>query len=141
MAKVPAKQSEEQLRTLATEIQDQFAVCEQSALTALEHAAAVGEKLVAAKKLAGHGRWKSWVEANLPFSTDKAERMMRLHREWDRINSAPKRFLGVTDAIAYLTAEKKKAKQGNQAAGGHETKREAKANPPSGRTGHRSCPS
>ena len=58
----------------------------------LEHAQAVGEKLIAAKKLAGHGRWESWVEANLPFSIDKAERMMRLHKNWERIKSARSRF-------------------------------------------------
>jgi hypothetical protein len=75
------------------------------------------------------------VEANLRFSMDTAERMMRLHRQWDCLNSAPVQILGVKDAIAYLTAEKKKAKQNNQAAGGHETKREAKANPRPDRTG------
>jgi len=32
--------------------------------------------LIAAKKLAGHGRWKSWAKSNLKFSIDKAERLM-----------------------------------------------------------------
>jgi len=56
-----------QLRELATEIQDRYALCEQEWQTAaehaqatLEHAQAVGESLIAAKKLAGHGRWESW---------------------------------------------------------------------------------
>ncbi len=113
-----------QLRELATEIQDRYALCEQKWRTAaehaqamLEHAQAIGEKLIAAKKLAGHGRWESWAKSTLPFSIDKAERMMRLHKNWDRIKSAPEPILGIKQGIAYLAAEKKKAKQDKLGAG------------------------
>jgi hypothetical protein len=117
-SKAPVPEANVQLRELATEIQDRYALCEQEGRTAvehaqatMEHARAIGETLVAAKKLAGHGRWESWVEANLPFSIDKAERMMRLHKNWGRIKSAPEPILGIKQGIAYLTSENKKTKR------------------------------
>ena len=117
-ARALAPEATAQLRELAMEIQDQFTLCEQEWRTTveyaqgmLEHARAIGEKLLAAKKLAGHGHWKSWVAANLRFSIDKTERLMRLHKNWDRIKSAPEPILGIKEAIAYLAAPKKQAKQ------------------------------
>ena len=119
-ARALAPEATAQLRELAMEIQDQFTLCEQEWRTTveyaqgmLEHARAIGEKLLAAKKLAGHGHWKSWVAANLRFSIDKTERLMRLHKNWDRIKSAPEPILGIKEAIAYLAAPKKQAKQEN----------------------------
>ena len=112
MTKQLAQPSDNQLQNLVAEIQQQFALCWQSYRNTLEHARAIGERLVAAKTLVAHGQWRHWVRDNLPFSTDTAERMMKLHREWDRLNAAPVRLLGVKDAIAYLAAENKKAKQG-----------------------------
>jgi hypothetical protein len=132
MSKVPAKQSDDQLKCLAAEIQEQVALCERSARTTLEHGRAIGERLSAAKQLVGHGQWKHWVEANLSFSIDTAERMMKLHREWDRLNSAPVRLLGIKDAIAYLAAEKKKAKQDQPAAEKTVTRAERKQQPERG---------
>ena len=111
-------ESTAQLRELATEIQDHYSLCEQAwrttvehAQAMMEHARAIGEKLLAAKKLAGHGHWESWVKSNLPFSIDKAERMMRLHKNWDRIKSAREPILGIKEAIVYLAAPKRQDKQ------------------------------
>ncbi len=110
-SQLPAKQSAGQLETLATEIQEHFELGERAYGTALEHARAIGERLVAAKDVAGHGNWKPWVEAKCRFSMDTAERFMKIHREWNLLKSATVRILGVRDAVAYISAEKKKAKQ------------------------------
>ena len=108
-ANVPAKRDDEQLKTLAAQIQDDWHHCDQlvqtaaeHAQTALEHAQAIGAKLIEAKGIAGHGKWKSWVAANLPFSIDKAERMMRLHKNWDRLKTAPVPIMGIKEAIGFL---------------------------------------
>jgi hypothetical protein len=101
----------------------------------LEHGQAIGEKLLAAKKLAGHGRWESWAEANLPFSIDKAERLMRLHKNWDRVKSAPEPILGIKAAIAYLTAENKRPKQGSPGSGQDDTEKDTDRKPTADRAG------
>ena len=111
MSKVPARQSDDQLQSLATEIRERIALCERSAQTTLEHARDIGQRLIAVKDLVCHGQWRKWVRDNLSFSLDTAERMMRLCREWDQLNAAPVQLLGIKDADAYLAAEKRKAKQ------------------------------
>jgi len=67
------------LETIAFEIQTIHANVMR---TALDGAVEIGRRLIEAKSMVEHGSWESWLEANVPYSKSKSERLMRLYDEY-----------------------------------------------------------
>jgi Protein of unknown function (DUF3102) len=73
-----------------------------AAQTFLEHALAVGDALVRAKKQVQHGEWLPWLKS-CDLSEDTAERYMKLARHRDELNSARVRNLSLSAALKLVT--------------------------------------
>lgn len=108
---------QDQLQLLAQDI----AACERdlrkAATQMVSAAAKAGGLLLEAKKLAGHGEWKKWVEANLPISLRTAQAYMQLHnhlcladpKEAQRIALLP-----LNQAIKLLSSKNEEPGRGSQ---------------------------
>jgi hypothetical protein len=72
------------LKALAAEINRDHAAGEESTRRGLEHFRAVGEALLKAKKLVGHGQWLAWLKTNVHFSSRQAQRYMNMAEEWGK---------------------------------------------------------
>lgn len=69
------------LDTLAGAIRDELAEAEAHYLSAAQHAANAGDRLIEAKGQCQHGTWIPWLKANVPtLSQPQASRFMRLAR-------------------------------------------------------------
>lgn len=42
----------------------------------------IGERLIAAKELVGHGEWENWLQDNVNYSASTAQNLMRISREY-----------------------------------------------------------
>jgi hypothetical protein len=86
------------LEALAEQIEIEHAACEAMQNAALAHAIVCGEKLIAAKRLAGHGNWLPWVAENLSFGERTATNYMRIARNRQRVSD----LRTVREALAEL---------------------------------------
>ncbi|MGX1107838.1 MULTISPECIES: DUF3102 domain-containing protein [Bradyrhizobium] len=66
------------LPILAAEINAAHEKFSTAAKTALDHAIVVGERLIEAKPLVGHGKWLPWLKANCAMSERQAQKYMRV---------------------------------------------------------------
>lgn len=85
---------ERSLPIIASEIQ---LIENQVAKTALEGAVLIGLRLQEAKDLVGHGNFEEWCKQNLDYSKSKAERFMKLGREYGDKNSPYAKTSTLTD--------------------------------------------
>lgn len=69
------------LDSLATRINDKYAMSLHHQEQALIYAAQCGDELIQAKKLCKHGEWVPWVESNCNVQQTQANRYMRLATE------------------------------------------------------------
>jgi hypothetical protein len=74
----------EDLVTLASRIKAGHEASEQEARSSLVHARQVGDDLIKAKSLCGHGHWLKWLQENTGLSQATAKRYMRIARHWDK---------------------------------------------------------
>jgi hypothetical protein len=88
----------ETLADLAARANVEHHAYETTQRAALAHAIAAGEALIEAKRLAGHGRWLPWIEANCDFGERTARRYMLLARNRSHLSDLP----SVTAALARL---------------------------------------
>jgi hypothetical protein len=87
------------LESLAT-VANEAHVCGQEAVRkSLAHFRTAGEALIEAKRCVGHGRWLTWLEANVIFSYRQASRYMLLARNWDKLDG-PSNLESALDALA-----------------------------------------
>lgn len=61
---------------IATEVNREHALATQHAERAIEHARRIGLLLIEAKRALGHGKFQSWLTANVSFSPRQAQRYM-----------------------------------------------------------------
>lgn len=66
------------ITAIAAQINEQHALAQQHAETAIEHARRAGLLLLEAKAQLEHGNWLSWLEANTQVSARSAQRYMRV---------------------------------------------------------------
>lgn len=74
----------------------------------LEHFKQVGEELIRAKQSLGHGEFLGWVDAHVHCSHSRAQRMMRVARDWSKCCGAA----SFEEALQYLTRDEKIEKTG-----------------------------
>ena len=67
----------------------------------LQHAMAAGDRLIEAKRLAGHGNWLLWLRGNYWMSVDTAHIYMRIAKSRGIIEADPKRFEGLNILQVY----------------------------------------
>ncbi|MDZ4780764.1 MAG: DUF3102 domain-containing protein [Planctomycetia bacterium] len=82
------------LETLASQINQAHADAIDSARTTMAYARMVGDLLLQAKGVAGHGAWLPWLEANVKFSVRTAQGYMRIASHWNELSN--------TQSTAYL---------------------------------------
>lgn len=94
------------LPILAAEINQAHDQAIRAAQSTLKHAIAVGERLIEAKALVGHGKWLPWLIENCTFSERMAQNYMRLAKHQDEVKSksATVADLTVRAALDQLTA-------------------------------------
>ena len=73
---------------LATEIDQLHDECKEAQRTAAETARDCGRRLLEAKAIVPHGKWKKWLQENVQPSQRTAERYMLIARRWDDIQKA-----------------------------------------------------
>jgi len=78
----------EDLGELAARINREHDAGEVAARDVLEHFRSAGEALIRAKALCGHGRWLTWLKANVRFSPRTAQAYMRVATHWDKCATA-----------------------------------------------------
>lgn len=76
-----------QERTLPVIASEILQIEESACRVAMDAAIRIGERLVEAKGIAGHGNWAQWCEENLNYSQKKAERFMKIFEEYGDENS------------------------------------------------------
>lgn len=76
-----------QERTLPVIASEILQIEENACRVAMDAAIRIGERLVEAKEIAGHGNWAQWCEENLNYSQKKAERFMKIFEEYGDENS------------------------------------------------------
>lgn len=76
-----------QERTLPVIASEILQIEENACRVAMDAAIRIGERLVEAKTIAGHGNWAQWCEENLNYSQKKAERFMKIFEEYGDENS------------------------------------------------------
>lgn len=76
-----------QERTLPVIASEILQIEENACRVAMDAAIRIGERLVEAKAIAGHGNWAQWCEENLNYSQKKAERFMKIFEEYGDENS------------------------------------------------------
>lgn len=76
-----------QERTLPVIASEILQIEENACRVAMDAAIRIGERLVEAKGIAGHGNWAQWCEENLNYSQKKAERFMKIFEEYGDENS------------------------------------------------------
>lgn len=76
-----------QERTLPVIASEILQIEENACRVAMDAAIRIGERLVEAKDIAGHGNWAQWCEENLNYSQKKAERFMKIFEEYGDENS------------------------------------------------------
>lgn len=107
-AEEPAKrqlsvmEKENRLHTLAAEVR---AIEEQVKGVALSGAVAIGKRLLEAKGIVPHGRFREWLAANLDYSERRAQDLMRLYETYGR-GTIPESVsaLDYSKAVALLSA-------------------------------------
>lgn len=92
----------DRLRTLVTEV---HVIETQVRGIALSAAIEIGKRLMEAKGLVPHGRWREWLAANLDYSERRAQDLMRLAEQYGR-GSIPESVtaLEYSKAVALLGA-------------------------------------
>lgn len=93
------------LDALAIRINEQQEQIEQAWGMTLELAKQAGEMLIEAKRLAGHGNWLPWLEANCRVSASMAEKYMKIAKGWDLLAAGnPEHVpnLSIRDAVKLL---------------------------------------
>lgn len=99
----PAEIGDNRLPELAAEIRQHVEGARAAARRGIEHAIAVGEALLEAQKLVGHGRWAEWLKEHCDLSERQARKYKRLAKHKDVL---PKTALGadltITAAIDAL---------------------------------------
>jgi hypothetical protein len=93
------------LPDLASHIRQEHELCEKAARQSLVHAAEAGRLLDAAKEQCGHGGFAKWLAENFPASERTAQTYMRIHRNWDKLESKAQRVadLSLRQAMAILS--------------------------------------
>jgi hypothetical protein len=69
---------EDDLATLADQINAEHAECKSAVIKGCQHAIACGKKLLRAKELLGHGRFGEWRDANTHVGERQGQRYMEL---------------------------------------------------------------
>jgi hypothetical protein len=97
---VPAVR-EDRLPVLAAQINQAHDLACRSAQSAISHAIAVGEGLLEAKALLGHGEWLPWLAENFDFSERTAQKYIRLakHRDEVTANAKEPSYLAIDEAL------------------------------------------
>lgn len=93
------------LDALAIRINEQQEQIEQAWGMTLELAKQAEEMLIEAKRLAGHGNWLPWLEANCRVSASMAEKYMKIAKGWDMLAAGnPEHVpnLSIRDAVKLL---------------------------------------
>jgi hypothetical protein len=99
------------LAGLAGTVRTALANATRAGAVMLDHFLTAGDALIAAKRRAGHGHWRSWLR-ECDLSEDAAERYMRLARGRAHLNSARVRNLSLTGALRLIKeAEPSRAQQ------------------------------
>jgi hypothetical protein len=80
----------------------EYRAAQESAGTAIQHAIACGEALIAAKASVQHGEWLPWLAANFIGSEKTAENWARLARNPQRVADMP----SIRAALVALTEPK-----------------------------------
>lgn len=92
----------DRLTTIATEIHAELATASRSAL---ESAILIGERLIEAKKIAGHGGFIPWLKQNFKAVERQAQKYMNAARNADRLRAnTNSEFAFTLDAIPALLA-------------------------------------
>jgi len=94
------------LAHLGTRIAEEHGRARAAATTALGHALAAGDLLIAAKALCGHGAWGGWLADHCDLSERTAQLYMKLARNRPLLaeKSATVADLGIRQAAALLAA-------------------------------------
>ena len=79
------------LTTLAATVRASLTAIGSATADLLAHAFEIGDALNAAKKLAGHGHWRRWLEAECGLSERTAQAYMRLANHRQSLESNPQR--------------------------------------------------
>ena len=93
------------LPRLATDINREHELAEESARSAVEHAYRAGNFLIQAKHRVKHGEWEQWVSANLKPAASTVRAYMRVAGKLPRLPAQQAdhiKTLSLHDAIAYL---------------------------------------
>jgi hypothetical protein len=103
------------LPRLATEINKHCAAVKKAGRSAVEHAIEAGEKLIEAKRHAGHGNWLSWLCDNCPLLPERtAQLYMQMADHKDELaKSATVADLGFRQAVKMLAKPRDKAEENN----------------------------
>lgn len=114
------KRQAAKLTALAKRANQSHAACQAAIRSALEHARACGEALLAAKEAVGHGEFESWVIKNCEFSVRMARNYMTLARGWQTLLDLSNRqrvadlqldSLSVREALRLLSAGSPEVKE------------------------------
>jgi hypothetical protein len=95
------------LASLAEQINDYHAKCEQAVGQAVRYAKEAGDRLGAVKKGLGHGEWLPWLEDNFAGTPRTAQSYMRIAENWTELemrNTAS--HLSIRGALKELAAPK-----------------------------------
>ena len=101
-----------QASTLAMEIKNEHQLALTNWESVVEHAIRIGELLLEAKKMVGHGGFMSWVEANCPFKHGMGLIYMNMAKHKSALsNSQEIKNLTLTGALKLLTDGRSSKKQ------------------------------
>jgi hypothetical protein len=95
---------DDRLPILAAQINQAHDMASRSAQAAISHAIAVGEGLIEAKALVGHGEWLPWLSENFDFSERTAQKYIRLAKHRDEVQSNTKEtsYLAIDEALKHI---------------------------------------
>jgi hypothetical protein len=98
----------DRLPVLAAQINQAHDLACRSAQAAISHAIAVGEGLIEAKALVGHGEWLPWLAENFDFSERTAQKYIRLakHRDAVTANTKEPSYLAIDEALKQIGKSK-----------------------------------
>lgn len=89
-----ATNKQHSLKDLATCANEEHKACLAAVENALEHAQAVGEALLQAKKQCPHGMWGEWLRENFKGSHQSANVYMQVAKRWPEIEAVKSQHAG-----------------------------------------------
>jgi len=92
----------EQMRDLASAINQEHALVYQATIDALDHAIRCGQFLLEAREQVPDGKWTEWIEANLNIAVSAATRYQRIATYREHLLAAEVRPKSINAAMTYL---------------------------------------